>query len=110
MKVRSFTIYDIFKRNAKIYKNQTAIQKENQRINFGELFDQVNILAGSLNRKGVQKGDRIAVLAKNYPQYLTLMGGIAASGAIMVPINFRLTADEIAHNLTNTEPVMICVD
>ncbi len=110
MKVRSFTVYDIFKRNAKIYKNQTAIQTEGQRITFGELFDQVNIVAGWLNRKRVQKGDRIAVLAKNYPQYLTLMGSIAASGAIMVPINFRLSADEIAHNLTNTEPVMIFVD
>jgi long-chain acyl-CoA synthetase len=110
MKVRSFTIYDIFKRNAKIYKNQTAIQTENQRITFGELFAQVNILAGWLNRKRVRKGDRIAVLAKNYPQYLTLMGGIAASGAIMVPINFRLSTDEVGHNLTNTEPVMIFVD
>lgn len=110
MTVRSFTIYDLFKRNAKIYKNRTAIQTDQQRITFGELFDQVNILAGSLSRTGVQKGERIAVLAKNYPQYLTLMGGIAALGAIMVPINFRLTADEVGYNLTNTEPVMIVVD
>lgn len=110
MTVRSFTIYDLFKRNGKIYKNRTAIQTESQRITFGELFDQVNILAGSLNRKGIKKGDRIAALAKNYPQYLTLMGGIAALGAIMVPINFRLSADEVGYNLTNTEPVMIFVD
>ncbi len=110
MNIRSFTIYDLFKRNGKIYKNRIAIQTEKQQISFGKLFDQVNILAGSLNRKGIKKGDRIAVLAKNYPQYLTLMGGIAASGAIMVPINFRLTADEIGYNLTNTQPAMICVD
>ncbi|OGP72565.1 MAG: hypothetical protein A2V86_03940 [Deltaproteobacteria bacterium RBG_16_49_23] len=110
MTVQSFTIYDLFKRNGKIYRNRTAIQTESQRITFGELFDQVNILAGSLNHKGIKKGDRIAVLAKNYPQYLTLMGGIAALGAIMVPINFRLSADEVGHNLTNTEPVMIFVD
>jgi len=38
------------------------------------------------------------------------MGGIAATGAIMVPINFRLSAEEIGYNLTNTEPVMIVVD
>ena len=110
MRVRSFTVYDIYKRNATVFKNRTAIQTENQRITFGELFDQVNALAGSLSRKGIQKGDRIAVLAKNYPQYLTLMGGIAASGAIMVPINFRLTAEEVGYNLTNTDPIMIFVD
>jgi long-chain acyl-CoA synthetase len=110
MTVRSFTIYDLFKRNGKIYKNRIAIQTDHQQITFGELFDQVNVLAGSLIRKGVKKGDRIAVLAKNYPQYLTLMGSIAALGAIMVPINFRLTPDEVGYNLTNTEPVMIVVD
>jgi len=110
MRLRSFTIYDLFKRNAKIFKNQTAIQTEGERTTFGELFDQVNVVAGWLNSKGVRKGDRIAVLAKNYPQFFPLMGGIAAAGAIMVPINFRLSADEIAYNLTNTEPVMIFVD
>lgn len=110
MDLRSFTVYDIYKRNAKIFKNRTAIQSESERVTFGELFDQVNVVAGWLNSKGVRKGDRIAVLAKNYPQFFPLMGGIAAAGAIMVPINFRLSADEIAYNLTNTEPVMIVVD
>jgi long-subunit acyl-CoA synthetase (AMP-forming) len=35
------------------------------------------------------------------------MGAIAAVGAIMVPINFRLAANEIGHVLSNTEPVML---
>src|SRR4030042_1498776 len=101
MELRSFTIYDIFKRNAKIYKTETALLMEDgRRITFGELFEQVNIVAGWLKGKGVVKGDRIAVLTKNCPEFFTLMGSIAAVGAIMVPINFRFTGDEIGYNLT----------
>ena len=110
MRVRSFTVYDIYKRNATLFKNQIAIKSENEKVTYGELFDQVNRVAGWLNGKGVRKGDRIAILAKNYPQFFPLMGGIASAGAIMVPINFRLSAEEIGYNLTNTEPVMIVVD
>jgi len=110
MRVRSFTVYDIYKRNATLFKNQIAIQSENQKTTYGELFNQANRVAGWLNEKGVRKGDRIAILAKNYPQFFPLMGGIAATGAIMVPINFRLSSEEIGYNLTNTEPVLIVVD
>ncbi len=110
MRVRSFTIYDMYKRNGALFKNQIAIQSDNQKTTYGELFDQANRVAGWLNGKGIRKGDRVAILAKNYPQFFSLMGGIASAGAIMVPINFRLSADEIGYNLTNTQPVMIVVD
>jgi len=110
MRLRSFTVYDIFKRNATLFKNQIAITSENQKLTYRELLDQVNRVAGWLNEKGIRKGDRIAILAKNTPQFFSLMGGIAATGTIMVPINFRLSSEEIAYNLTNTEPVMIVVD
>jgi long-chain acyl-CoA synthetase len=110
MDLRSFTIYDIFKRNGRIFRDRIAVQSENQKVTYGELFNQVNRVAGWLNEKGVGKGDRIAILAKNDPQFFALMGGMAATGAIMVPINFRLSAEEIGYNLTNTNPVMIIVD
>jgi long-chain acyl-CoA synthetase len=110
MRVRSFTVYDIYKRNATLFKNQIAVKSENEKVTYGELFDRANRVAGWLMGKGVRKGDRIAILAKNDPQFFPLMGGIAAAGAIMVPINFRLSAEEIGYNLTNTQPVMIVVD
>ena len=110
MDLRSFTLYDIFKRNARVFHNRTAIQSEERRITFGELYDRVNAAAGWLVSEGIRPGDRIAVLTKNRPEFFILAGAIAAAGAIMVPINFRLSADEIGYNLTNTEPVAIFVD
>ncbi len=110
MKIRSFTLYDMFKRDARLFRTQTAVLSDGQKITYGELFDQANAVAGWLKAKGVKKGDRIGVLAKNHAYYFPLMGAIASTGAIMVAINFRLSADEVRYNLTNTEPVMIVVD
>jgi long-chain acyl-CoA synthetase len=106
MELRSFTVYDIFKRNARLFKNKIAIQSEDLQITFGELYDQVNAVAAWLTSKGIGQGDRIAVLTKNRPEFFPVTGAIAALGAIMVPINFRLLADEIKHVLTDTKPVM----
>jgi acyl-CoA synthetase (AMP-forming)/AMP-acid ligase II len=106
MDLRSFTVYDIFKRNARLFKNKIAIQSEEQRITFGKLYDQVNRGAGWLAYKGIRQGDRIAVLTKNRPEFFPVTGAIAAIGAMMVPINFRLSLDEMKHILTDTKPVI----
>lgn len=110
MGLRSFTIYDVYSRNALIYKNRIAVQSERGKVTYEELLDQSLRVAGWFKARGVKKGDRIAVLAKNDSQFFPLLGGLSAIGAIMVPINFRLSAEEVAHNLTNTEPVGIVVD
>jgi acyl-CoA synthetase (AMP-forming)/AMP-acid ligase II len=107
MSVHSFTVYDMFKRNARVYRDKIATVSEGQSMTFGELFDQINRVAGGLTAKGIRKGDRVAVLSKNRDELFLLMGAIAAVGAIMVPINFRLAANEIGHVLSNTEPVML---
>ena len=106
MDPHKFSTYDIFKRNARIFKDKIAIQSENQKITFGELYDQVNAVTGWFASKGTRRGDRFAVLTKNRPEFFILMGAIAALGGIMVPINFRLSTDEIKYVLTDTKPVM----
>lgn len=107
MSVHSFTVYDMFKRNARVYRDKIAIASEGQSTTFGELLDQINRVAGDLTARGIRKGDRVAVLSKNRDELFLLMGAIAAVGAIMVPINFRLAAHEIGHVLSNTEPMML---
>jgi long-chain acyl-CoA synthetase len=110
MDLRSFTIYDIFKRNARLFKNKIAVQSEDQQITFGKLFDQVNAVAGWLSDKGIGRGDRIAVLTKNRPEFFSLTGAIAALGAIVVSINSRLSADEMKHILIDTKPLVLFLD
>ncbi len=110
MGLRSFTIYDVFRRNAGFFGNKSAVVFEEREITFGELLTMVDCAVGWFARVGIRKGDRVAVLSKNCPEFFVLAGAIAASGAIMVPINFRLSVDEIGYNLENTKPVAVFVD
>jgi acyl-CoA synthetase (AMP-forming)/AMP-acid ligase II len=106
MDLRSFTVYDIVKRNARVFNKRVAIQSEERRITFGELYDQTHAVAGALASRGIKRGDRIAVLAKNRPEFFPLLGAVAALGAIIVPINVRLSGDEVRHILTDTQPTL----
>jgi acyl-CoA synthetase (AMP-forming)/AMP-acid ligase II len=106
MDLSSFTVYDIFKRNARVFKKRTAIQAEERRVTFGELYDQTHAVIGALASRGIRRGDRIAVLTRNRLEFFPLFGAVAALGAIMVPINARLSADEIRHILADTGPVL----
>lgn len=110
MSVHSFTIYDLYKRNSRMYRNKTAVIYGDTSVTFGELRDQADNLAGELSSRGVGKGDRIALLAKNSPAFMTILGASAAIGAVLVPINFRLTAKEINYIIDDVEPVMLLFD
>jgi len=107
MELRSFTIYDIFKRNARVFGGATAVQMEETRISFGELHRQVLAAAGGLAARGIDRGDRIAVLTKNRPEFFTVLGASAALGAIAVLVNSRLSAAEIEHIVADTRPELL---
>ncbi|MBU2262039.1 MAG: AMP-binding protein [Proteobacteria bacterium] len=107
MELRSFTVYDLFKRNARVFGNATAVQSEGEQISFGELHRQALAVAGWLASRGIGRGDRIAVLTKNRPEFFPVLGAAAALEAIMVPVNSRLSAAEIEHILADTRPQML---
>ena len=50
------------------------------------------------------------MIAQNRPEFLDLYGAAARLGAIVVPVNWRLSADELAHVITDTEPVLLLAD
>ena len=107
MDLHSFTICDLFKRSARLYKAKTALRFDGRGITFGELFDQIKALTGWFTSKSLSNGDRIAVLTKNRPEFFPLIGAAAALGTIMVPINFRLSTDEMKYILSDIEPVVL---
>lgn len=63
--------------------------------------------AKTLIQKGVKKGDRVAVLATNELDYVVLFYAAQRVGAILVPINFRLTQREVDHIVTDCDPALI---
>ena len=112
MALHDFTLYDLINRNAVCFKNLPAWLEadDGRRLSFGEFKDQVDRLAGGLRQAGVQKGDRIGVLGKNSLEYFLLYGAAAAIGAIVLPINWRLSAEEVIFNLNDGTPKLLFAD
>jgi fatty-acyl-CoA synthase len=77
----------------------------NRSFTYRELFERSCSLAASLQRKyGINKGDRVAVLALNEPETIFLFFALQRLGAMLVPVNFRFSCREIDHVLRDSEP------
>lgn len=75
---------------------------------YRQLFETSNRLAHFLKaHHEINPGDRIAVLSMNEPEYVALFFAAQRLQAILVPINFRLTAREVAHILKNSEAKLL---
>jgi fatty-acyl-CoA synthase len=73
-----------------------------ERFTWAQLRDRANRVAHVLASSGVRRGDRVAMVLSNRPEFIDLVMGINRLGAIAVPVNFRLTPFEIAYVLTDS--------
>jgi long-chain acyl-CoA synthetase len=112
MGLYDFTVYDVINRNARCYKDKPAWLEvsDGRELTFGQLKDMVDHLAKGLQDVGLKKGDRIGLLGKNSLEYFLLYGASAALGLIVLPINWRLSADEVETNLKDGAPRLVFAD
>ncbi len=80
------------------------------RYTYAELNERANRLANWMRQElGVQKGDRVSILAMNCVPYIDLFYGLAKIGAILAPLNWRLAPAELTYIVNDCEPkVLIC--
>lgn len=107
MGLRDFTLSDVIDRNAWLHGDRLAFAADGVRVTHREYASRVRRLAAGFLRLGLRVGDRVAVLAQNCLAYIDLYGAAAHLGLILVPINWRLGADEIAYVITDTAPRVI---
>lgn len=96
---------EVLRRSAARFRDKTAIIDGETRWSFRELDAIVSSVAAGLAQRGVAKGDRVALLSRNSAEFAAIAWGTARLGAILVPINFMLTADEVGWILGDAEPV-----
>ena len=82
---------------------------EGKRQTFARTSERVNRLGNALAGLGIEKGDRIAILQVNCPQYVESYYAAAKLGAIFVPLNFRSKQDELSYMLGNAEAKALLV-
>ena len=97
MSFESLTPTSFLKRSALVYADKTAVIDGNQRWTYSEFHARCTQLAGALRAQGVQAGERVAVLAPNTHMLLEAHYGIPLCGAVLVALNMRLTADDLAY-------------
>ncbi len=112
MGLYDLTFYDLISRNSTAFRRRQAwLDAEHDRtLTFSEFKEQVDRLACGLQKQGVVKSDRIGVLAKNSLDYFSLIGASAALGAIVLPINWRLSAEEICFIVNDCKPRLLFTD
>jgi fatty-acyl-CoA synthase len=91
---REQSLGDILRRTAARYSAKTAVICGDTRWTYVELDGLCNRLGRGLVARGVGKGDRVAVLSRNSHAFVALRFALARIGAVLVPINFMLNAEE----------------
>jgi acyl-CoA synthetase (AMP-forming)/AMP-acid ligase II len=109
MALRHVTLADIFRRNAQLFPDRIGFVCGFERISHRDYLKRAERLAAGLAAQGVKPGDRVAVVARNCPEFADLYGATALIGAIMLPVNWRLNADEVAYVLADGAPVLVIV-
>ncbi len=108
--VRRQTIADALRRTATRLPNKSAIVCGNTEWTYAEFDALVSRLAAGLHQIGIREGDRVAVLSRNSHGFAALRFALARRGAVMVPINFMLKADEVAYILRHSGAQTLATD
>ncbi|RLB04086.1 MAG: o-succinylbenzoate--CoA ligase, partial [Deltaproteobacteria bacterium] len=93
---------DILRQNASKLPNKTAVIYRDLRLSYSELNNRTNQLANALLGMGLNKGDRVAVLADNCSQYVEVYFATAKDGLSIVPLNTNLDINGLTYIINDS--------
>lgn len=102
-RARSHGLGDIPRRSAHRHPHKIAIIDDDVVLTFAEFDSLVDRTAAALHDSGFGPGARLGLLSRNCWQYAVLAFATARAGVVLVPINFMLTAEEIAYILDHSQ-------
>ena len=97
------TVADAVATHARLMPNKIGARDSRRTLSFAQWHARASRLANGLLALGLVKGDRVALLAYNCIEWMEMYVALARAGLVAVPINFRLTAPEIAYIATHCE-------
>lgn len=100
---RRHSLADLLHRTAVRHPSKLALIGVDRSFTYRELAAAVECTAAALRRRGLNHGDRLAILSRNNWQFVVAAYAAARIGVILVPINFMLTADEVAYILDHSD-------
>jgi fatty-acyl-CoA synthase len=106
----ALTPVSFLNRSALAFPDKTAVIDGSRRLTYQELHLRARRLASALTRRGICKGDTVAMLAPNIPAMIEAHFGVPMAGAVLNCLNIRLDAATIAFCLSHGEAKLVLVD
>jgi fatty-acyl-CoA synthase len=100
---------DFARRARRLYPDREALVDGEVRLTYREFFARCDRWSAALQALGVQAGDGVAVISPNTRSHLEQYYAVPQIGAVTVPINFRLTAEDFAYILQHSGARVVCV-
>ncbi len=97
----------MLEQSAKRYGGKTAVATGDSRLSYAQLDEASNKVANALIGMGVNKGDRVAMLLPNSPEFAAIYFGVVKIGAIAVPLDIRYKMDELASLFDDFQPKVL---
>jgi long-chain acyl-CoA synthetase len=99
--------YEIIYHHGRKHPKRKALFIGEETIRYGELLERVDAFAGYLHEEGVAPGERVALFLRNSWEFVVAVLAIAKVGAITVPVNTFLKAEELSYILEDSGAVML---
>jgi long-chain acyl-CoA synthetase len=111
VKIPEKSAVDTFDETTDKWKDRTAVVFYGRKISYRELRDQVDRFATAMQDLGVKKGDRVALLLLNSPQFIVAYFGALKAGAVLTAISPVYVSPEIKHQIEDSGArILICQD
>ena len=104
------TVGELFRSCAQIHSASTAIEYQGRQISYGQLLDRVQRATAMLASHGLRRGDRIALLSHNRPEYFEVELAAANLGVMTACLNWRLSQRELAYCVGLVSPKLVIVE
>jgi fatty-acyl-CoA synthase len=99
-----------FARRARsLYSNREGVIDGSQRFTYGQFFERCDRWSSALQSMGIAQGDRVAYIAPNTHSNLESFYAVPQLGAVLVPLNYRLIADDFAYMINHSGARVVCV-
>jgi len=100
-------LYDLLRETADALPGKLALICGDTHLSYGQLKDRVDRLATGLRSLGIQNNEKIAILHKNCHRFLEAYFAAAKIGAVLVPMNYRLSVDDFIYILDNCQAKLL---
>src|ERR1700683_3437024 len=101
---------DFARRTRRLHGSREAVVDGSLRLSYEQFFDRCDRWSSALQGLGVTQGDRVATIAPNTHAQLEAFYAVPQLGAVLVPINYRLTPEDFVYIVNHSGATVVCVD